>query len=124
VEEIVKTNKLSLLAFALALGGCVSGAPQLTPDQQSRLEKISDYKVGEKPSKEYKVLEEISAADCSGAPAGGRIWGNAEQAIGTLKRKAVVINADAVVNVTCGVVPLLNNCWAAQKCSGQAVVFQ
>ena len=120
----MKSNKLTLLAVSLILGGCVSGAPQLTPDQQLGLEKISVHKNGDNPSKKYKVLEEISAADCSGAPAGGRVWGDAEKAIETLKRKAAAINADAVVNVSCGAVPLLNNCWAAQKCSGQAVQFQ
>ena len=120
----MKTNKTTLLTFAVALGGCVSGAPRLTPDQQSRLDTIAVHKVGEKPGKEYSVLEEISAADCSGAPAGGRVWGNAEKAIGTLKRKAVVINAEAVVNISCSAVPFLNNCWAAQKCSGEAVVFK
>ncbi len=66
----------------------------------------------------------ISAAECSGAPLGGRVWGNAERAIETLKRKAAAENAAAVVDVTCEAVPFLNNCWAAQKCTVQAIVFQ
>jgi hypothetical protein len=120
----VKTNGLTLIVFCFTLGGCVSGAPRLTPDQQSRVEKISVHKVGEKPGKQYKVLEEISAADCSRAPAHGRVWGNAERAIETLQKRAAGLNADAVVNVSCSAAPFLNNCWAAQKCSGEAVIFK
>jgi uncharacterized protein YbjQ (UPF0145 family) len=52
------------------------------------------------------------------------VWGNAERAIETLKKKAVAMQADAVVEVRCGAAPLLNNCWAAQKCTGQAIKYQ
>ena len=120
----MKSKIVKILAASLILGGCVAGAPRLTSDQELRLEKISVHKIGASPSKEYKVLDEISAADCSGAPAGGRVWGNAEKAMETLRRKAAAMNADAIVNASCGAAPLLNNCWAAQKCSGQAVLFQ
>jgi hypothetical protein len=123
-ETHMKTTMLVLAPLALMAIGCVSGAPQLTADQQSRLAKMSVYKAGEDPAGRYRVLESISADDCSGDPAGGRVWGNAEQAIETLKEKAAALNADAVVNVRCGAAPLLNNCWAAQKCSGDAVVLQ
>jgi len=120
-------NKFGIVVLALlsaAISGCVSGSPRLTSDQSARLSKISAYKPGEAPDKEYRELSEISGADCSGAPAGGRVWGNSERAINTLRAKAAALNADAVLNVSCGVAPLLNNCWAAQKCSGTAVVFQ
>ena len=121
----MRFNNLWLVSFLLTLGGCISGAPTLTSEQEAKVEKMMVYKVGEKPDREYKVLQDISAADCSGAPGGGRVWGTAEKSIDTLKRKAVEINADAVINTSCGAVPLvLNNCWAAQKCSGEAVVFQ
>jgi hypothetical protein len=36
----------------------------------------------------------------------------------------VAMQADAVIEVRCGAAPLLNNCWAAQKCTGQAVKYQ
>ena len=110
--------------MTLIVVGCISGAPRLMPDQQLRLEKITVHETGNNPSQEYTVLEGLSAADCSGAPGGGRVWGNAERAIETLRRKAAAVNADAVVNVSCSAVPFLNNCWAAQKCSGEAVLFQ
>jgi hypothetical protein len=121
----MRFNNLGLLVVLLALGGCISGAPTLNSDQEAKVSNMTVYKAGEKPDREYKVLQEISAADCSGAPGGGRVWGTAEKSIDTLKRKAVEINADAVINTSCGAVPLvLNNCWAAQKCTGEAVVFQ
>ncbi len=120
----MKTSKLLLLGLTLIVGGCISGAPRLTPDQQLKLAKITVHKTGENPTKEYTVLEGLSAADCSGAPGGGRVWGNSERAIETLRRKAAAVNADAVVDVSCSPVPLLNNCFAAQRCSGEAVRFK
>ena len=119
----MKATMFALAALPLVVG-CISGAPQLTADQQARVARMSVYKPGENPPSRYRVLESISAADCSGAPAGGRVWGNAEQAIETLKGKAAALNADAVVNVRCSSAPLLNNCWAAQKCSGDAVALE
>jgi len=44
---------------------------------------------------------------CSRAAAGGRVWGNAEKAIETLKKKAVAVGADVVVEVHCGAAPLV-----------------
>jgi hypothetical protein len=41
----------------------------------------------------------------------------------TLKRKAVAINADSIIDVSCGAAPMVNNCWAAQKCTGRAISF-
>jgi hypothetical protein len=121
----MRSKKLKLLVLTLTLGGCISGAPTLAPDQESKVANFPVYKVGDKPNKEYKVLQEISAADCSGAPAGGRVWGTATKSIDTLKRKAIELNADALTNVSCAAVPLvLNNCWAAQKCTGEAAVFE
>lgn len=101
---------------------CIS-PPKLTSDQLNKLSQVAIYKEGETPNKEYKRLSEISAADCSGAP-GGRVWGDADKAIENLRQKAVAINADALVKVSCSAVPFLNNCWAAQKCTGDAVIFQ
>lgn len=112
---------ISLLAFAVT--ACVSGAPRLTPEQAQKLSSVSVYKKGEFTDQEYTEIKIIKAADCSGAPAGGRIWGNAEKAIDTLKRKAVSIGADAVIEVSCTTAPMVNNCWAAKACSGTAVTL-
>lgn len=114
-------NKIILIAFSLLSVSCVSGPPTLTQDQLKRLGIIEIYKEGESPSKKYRKLDDISAADCSGAPAGGRIWGDAEKAIQILKMKAASHDADAIIKTTCGSVPFVNNCWAAKKCDGIAV---
>lgn len=119
-----KSNVVASAILCVAISGCVSGAPRLTSEQYAKLSQISAYKPGEAPAREYRVLSEISGADCSGAPAGGRVWGNSERAINTLRAKAAALNADAVIDVSCSAVPLLNNCWAAQKCTGTAVAFQ
>jgi hypothetical protein len=107
----------------LNLTACVSGAPDLSDEQERRLPKLSVYPVGQPPSQPYSVLGTVTAADCSGAPLGGRLYGNVDRALDTLKRKAVAMDADAVIEVSCGAEPLLNNCRSAQKCVGSAVRF-
>lgn len=120
----MKITSLASLIVILMLSGCVSGPPRLTPEQHQKLSKITIHRDGEKPEKDYSILGEISAADCSGAPAGGRVFGNSGRATDSLKLKAAAMNADAVINVRCGAIPFLNNCWAAMKCDGEAVRFQ
>lgn len=113
---------VSLTAFSLV--ACVSGAPDLTPEQDQKVSTLGIFRPGDTPKRAFTPVAEVSAADCSGAPAGGRVWGDAEKSIETLKKKAVAMQADAVVEVRCGAAPLLNNCWAAQKCTGQAIKYQ
>ena len=115
---------LFTLLIISVLYGCVSGAPRLSTKQQELAKTIPVLKKGEVLNKEYAVIEKISAADCSGAPYGALVWGNSEKAIETLKKKAVSIEADGVIEVSCSVAPLVNNCWAAKKCSGIAVKFK
>lgn len=114
---------LALAIVVSLLSACVSGAPTLTAPQERKLQTLSLYQSGQSPEKPYTVLGTISAADCSGAPLGGRTSGNVDRALDTLKRKAAAMNADAVIDVSCGAAPLLNNCWAAQKCTGRAITF-
>lgn len=105
----------------IVLGGCVSGAPRLTAEQSEKLQRIEVLSSEKTTDKPYTVLQDINAADCSGAPYGGRVWGDAERAIDTLKAKAVVLDADAIINTKCNAAPFVNNCWAAKVCSGTAV---
>jgi RcsF lipoprotein len=104
--------------------GCVSGTPQLTVDQYHKLSTLKIYRAGEALEKPYRSVGRVDAADCSGHVAGARLSGSSDAAIETLKSKAAALNADAVINVTCAPTPFLNTCWAAQECSGEAVVFQ
>jgi hypothetical protein len=113
--------RLSFVVFAL--NSCVSGAPTLSDDQEHKLSGLTVYPVGQLPTKPYTVLAPISSADCSGSPMGGRVTGNVDRAMDTLKRKAVAINADSIIAVSCGSAPMVNDCWAAQKCTGQAISF-
>jgi hypothetical protein len=112
-----------LPAAVLALSSCVSGAPNLSDDQERKLSTLAMYPLGQLPTKPYNVLAAISAADCSGSPMGGRVTGNVDRAMDTLKRKAVAINADSIIDVSCGAAPMVNNCWSAQKCTGRAISF-
>lgn len=113
-------------AFAIvacASSACISGAPTLTDSQESKLTSLTVYPLGQTVPRPYTVLADISAADCSGSPMGGRVTGNVDRAMDTLKRKAVGINADSIIDVSCGAAPIVNNCWAAQKCTGRAISF-
>ncbi len=106
---------------ASALIGCVSGAPTLTTEQEAQVSAVQVFKAGDPGPTQYQSLGTMSAADCSGAPGGGRVWGEAEKAIATLKEKAVAAGADALIGVSCSAAPFVNNCWSAQKCTGEAV---
>lgn len=107
----------------LALSSCVSGAPNLSDEQEHKLSTLTVYPLGQLPTESYTVLATISSADCSGAPLGGRVYGNVDHAMDTLKRKAAAIKADSIIDVSCGAAPMINGCWAAQKCSGRAISF-
>jgi len=121
----MKINKVLILSILiLLLTACVSGAPPLTTEQATMMLDFPVHKVGDNPNNSYEVISDISGADCSGAPFGGRIWGDAEKAIEVIKAKAIHEGADALINVSCGAVPLLNNCWAAKKCKGVAVEYK
>jgi hypothetical protein len=113
----------ALAIVACALSACISGAPTLTGNQLSKLTSLTVYPLGQTVTKPYTVLADISAADCSGSPMGGRVTGNVDLAMDTFKRKAVAINADSIIDVSCGTAPMVNNCWAAQKCTGRAISF-
>jgi hypothetical protein len=117
----MRFKEVTVAFLSIGLYGCVSGAPRLSPEQESQVSAVTVYKAGDPVPGKYQTLDTISAANCSGAPAGGRVWGNAEKAIDTLKEKAVEMGANALINVSCSSIPLLNNCWAAQKCSGEAI---
>ncbi|HEY2676199.1 MAG TPA: hypothetical protein VGI65_04465 [Steroidobacteraceae bacterium] len=114
-------RKPLFVVLLLSLNACVSGPPELSAQQSQRMSGLQVFKVGETPTKKYATLKEISALDCSAAPAGGRVWGDDNKALAGLKAKAAALDADAIVNASCGSAPLMNNCWVAQKCDGVAV---
>ena len=109
--------------LALALTGCVAGAPILTDEQTKKMSQIEIFKSDNKPSRNYDVLGAVSAADCSG-PGGSRLYGNETKSIEILIKKSAVLNADAVVDISCSGVPYVNNCWLAEKCDGNAVKWK
>ena len=111
---------LPVLFLAIALAGCVSGPPKLTDKQLTKVSDIKIFKNGTSPEKEFKVIAAVEAADCSG-PGGTRLYGDEGKAIDILKMKTAALDGDAVVDVSCGNAPFVNNCWAAKKCDGKAV---
>lgn len=114
---------LSTLILSTALVGCVSGRPELTVEQLRRVDEMKVFKIGTTPEREFKVISAVEAADCSGL-GGSRLYGDEGNAIDILKMKAAAIGGDAVVDVSCGSAPFVNNCWAAKKCDGKAVSWK
>lgn len=114
---------LLILTATFTLIGCVAGAPILTQEQESRVKQIKIFKDDVKPTKKYSFLGEVSAADCSG-PGGSILYGNESKSIEILIKKAIVLNADAIVDVNCSGVPYVNNCWLAEKCDGKAISWE
>jgi hypothetical protein len=113
-------NTIFLVAL---LSGCVAGPPYLTDNQEKMIPNIQVYKVWYPPDKPYAVIRDVSAADCTG-PAGTRLYGQEDLAMDYLKRKAVALGADAVIDVECRSAPFINNCWAARLCSGKAIIWK
>ena len=105
--------------LTIFLGGCVSGPPELTVEQLRKIGDLEIFRTGTAPKKEFKIIADIEAADCSGPVT--RLYGDEGKAIDTLKMKAIEIGGDAIVDVSCKSVPFVNNCWAAKKCNGKAV---
>src|SRR5437016_133324 len=70
----MKAMWLAGVLVAASAAACVSGAPDLTPAQEQKVSTLGVYKPGEAPNQTFTSIAEISAADCSGAPAGGQ-WG-------------------------------------------------
>lgn len=111
----------ALLSFFLT--GCVAGPPILTQEQMQIANRMQVFEKGNVPAKEYKILSEVEAADCSG-PGGTRFSGQNRLAIYELKQKAAAINGDAVINVSCSTMPFVNNCWAAKVCEGKVIKWK
>jgi len=113
---------IALCACGL-LAGCVAGPPTLTDAQREKAAQIAVYRHGDTPTRAFRILAPLDAADCSGA-GGTRFNGQEGKAIATLVKKAAALDGDAVVDVTCDGAPFVNNCWVAQKCEGNAVQWR
>lgn len=106
------------------MSGCISAPSSLTAHQQLHIDEIKLYEGDDIGGRHYSVIKKVSAANCSGVDFDFiRIHGVKHVALMDVRKKAAAMNADAVVNITCNRVPLLNNCWLATKCSGYAVTF-
>ena len=111
---------LLLAAIAIITTGCVSGPPRLSAEQTANIDKIEIFKKGDDIAIDYQTISKVKAANCSG-PGGSRVYGKVDLAMEDLVKKAAYLNADAIIEVSCGGGPFVNNCWAAKVCSGIAV---
>jgi len=119
----MKFVKFISILLIISLIGCVRAAPYLTEEQEKRIDNVNIFRVSSTQEKDFTIISEVDAADCSG-PHRTRLYGNEDLAIDTLKRKAVALGADAIIDVSCEFVPFINNCWAARVCKGKAVLWK
>ncbi|MDH5633902.1 MAG: hypothetical protein OEZ10_13065 [Gammaproteobacteria bacterium] len=111
-------KKLLLILLVLVLASCISGPPHLNSEQLARAEKITVFEKGKKVQRPYQKIQELSSADCSSVSG---YTGEETVALFNLKKKAVYLGADAIINMSCGTSPLINDCWAPKTCSGIAI---
>ena len=104
------------------LQGCISGPPPLSDSQLKRLEDIQIFEEGDIPESKFIIIETVEAANCEGG--NGRMYGSRKIALVDLKKWAVIKQGDAVINVSCSNIPMLNNCWNAKKCMGDIIKWQ
>jgi hypothetical protein len=110
-----------LTASLILLSGCVSGPPPITPAQIDKYyDTLELYKSGDTPPHEFETIAEVNGLSCT-SKYGTRISGEEKGALHIMKVKAASLNADAVINYSCGSSVLLNNCWFPTICSGVAV---
>ena len=107
-----------LVLFSVLLAACVSGPPHLSPAQISKAENLKVYMSKETVNRAYKKLDIIEAVDCSSIKG---VSGHDSTALFNLKKKAVYIKADAIIDVSCRTAPLVNDCWAPKSCTGVAI---
>lgn len=116
-------NIVGIIILGILLMGCVSGPPYLTEEQEKKSNDIQVYRVGSTQEKQFIVVGKVEAADCTG-PAKSRLYGKEEFSIDYLRKKAVALGADAIIDVECRNAPLINNCWAAKLCVGKAIKWK
>jgi hypothetical protein len=96
----------------------------LSAFQRSRLESMEIFKGG--VQKEYAVLGTVSGLSCNRNKYQAQDI-TYDEALQGVKIKAVLMNADAVINTFCqknSDTDWINNCWASIKCIGDAIKYK
>jgi len=110
----------NILLLAI-LNGCVAGPPHLSPIQIEKAEQLKTYTKNETIDMPYNEIDLIEAVDCTSIKG---VSGHDTTALFNLKKKAVYLNADAIIKVSCRTAPLVNDCWAPKSCTGVAITWK
>jgi hypothetical protein len=123
-EANMKIRKSVFIAIGLFLSGCAANPSinTLTGEQRARLNTVQVSAVG--TDKPYKVIGKAEGLSCHRNAYAPRSTTETEAMEG-VKINAVLMNADAVINVACqnNGVDWGNNCWASIVCIGDAITF-
>ncbi|MCU7844478.1 MAG: hypothetical protein KZQ93_11630 [Candidatus Thiodiazotropha sp. (ex Monitilora ramsayi)] len=117
--------KITLISFILfLLTGCVSAPPYISTTQVNLYyDNLELYKIGETVPKDFEIIEKVDGLSCTNKY-GARTHGEEKGAFHIMKVKAASLNADAIIEYSCGKGFLVNNCWVPSICSGVAVKYK
>jgi hypothetical protein len=122
----LRRSILYSLCATLFLVGCGS-TPRIEDMSSAQRAKIASIQVMElQPQRPYEVVGTVDGLACK-RNAYMETEVSRSEAYDELKIKAAAIGADAVINVVCqksSSTDWRNNCWASDKCIGDAVRFK
>ena len=113
----MKVSNIGFIAIGLFLSGCVSNPDMysLTGDQVARLNTIQLSTEGLASS--HQVLGKAEGVACNHP-------GSDTEAIQAIRMNAALLEADAVINITCRNAGINGGrCWTATRCVGDAIRF-
>lgn len=116
----MKFNLVILASFSLV--GCANTPNDFSTEHHNASKSIQLVKKGETPDFKFIQIQKVSSNSCDSETA-ARVFGDENEALLVLKLETVKVGGDAIVNYSCWTSPLdlINNCWVAKKCEGNAV---
>jgi hypothetical protein len=119
-----RSQQLLLAALAVSIAtSCASAPATQDPETRRRIAAVSIVEPGQKPDREYTILQEVVGYSCARQLGSTPTIDEAKEA---LRVEAGKVGADGVVNVACEPtgISMKKNCWKAIECRGDAVKWK
>ena len=119
-------KKIIILSLSLLMTACMANPriETMNSAQRAKLNKIEVYKTEiERP---YEIIGEVDGLSCNRNKYQAQDV-SYDEALQGIKLKAVMLDADAVINTFCqknSDTDWTNNCWASVKCIGDAIKYK
>jgi len=116
----LKFNLLTLSSIFLL--GCANTPNEFSTEHHNASKSIQLVRKGETPDFKFNQIKKVSSNSCDSKTA-ARVVGDESEALLVLKLETAKLGGDAIINYSCWTSPvdLINNCWVAKKCEGDAV---